>query len=154
MVWDVRKGRAGYHQTSFGPVSLTGIAAGPVREKLRPVATTRRLRWGRYLRHSSWLCGSACEQFALPGPVQRQIEFGQTRPGQRDGLPALQDRVDQLRAQEGETNKPADVAPGDAVTLGQRLQRRRPAGDQFVKPRAPAAIALISTGSRRALWFG
>src|SRR6516164_2541052 len=84
---------------------------------------------------TSWLCGSACEQSALLGPIQRQIKFGQTRRGQLDGLPALQDRFDQLRAQEGETNKPADVAPGDAVTLGQRLQRQRPPGDQLVKPR-------------------
>jgi len=67
---------------------------------------------GRDLRHTSWLCGSACEQFALLGPVQRQIEFGQTRRGERDGLPALQDRVDQLWAQEGETNKPAGCSAG------------------------------------------
>jgi hypothetical protein len=40
-------------------------------------------------------------------------------------LPALQDRFNQLWAQEGETNEPADVAPGDAVTFGQRLQRQR-----------------------------
>jgi hypothetical protein len=33
-------------------------------------------------------------------------------------LPALQDRLDQLRAQEGETNESANVAPGNAVTLG------------------------------------
>jgi hypothetical protein len=38
------------------------------------------------------------EQSALLGPVQWQIEFGQTRSGGRDGLPALQDRLDQLRA--------------------------------------------------------
>ena len=88
------------------------------------------------------LCGSTCEQSVLLGPVQRQIEFGQTRRGERDGLPALQDRFEQLRAQEGETNKPADVAPGDAVTLGQGLQRRRAAGGQLVKPRAPARDRL------------
>ena len=42
----------------------------------------------RALRHISWLCGSTCEQSALLGPVQGQIEFGQTRRGQLDGLPA------------------------------------------------------------------
>src|SRR6516162_707412 len=89
----------------------------------RPVATTAGRGGPRSLRRTSWLCGSACEQSALLSPIQRQIKFGQTRRGQLDGLPALQDRFDQLRAQEGETNKPADVAPGDAVTLGQRLQR-------------------------------
>ena len=83
---------------------------------------------GRSLRYIFRLCGSACEQFALLGPVQRQIEFGQTRRGGRDGLPALQDRVDQLRAQERETNKPADVASGDTVTLG--VVSERPCADE------------------------
>ena len=69
--------------------------------------------------------GSTCEQSALLGPVQRQIKFGQTRRGQLDGLPALHDRFDQFRAQKRKTNEPADITPGDAVTLGQRLQRRR-----------------------------
>src|SRR5437016_1724151 len=72
--------------------------------------------YGRGLQHISWLCGSTCEQSALLGPIQWQIEFGQTRRGELDGLPAWQDRFDQLRAQEGETNEPADVAPGDVVT--------------------------------------
>jgi hypothetical protein len=61
------------------------------------------------------LCGSTCEQSALLGPLQGQIEFGQTRRGQLDGLPALHDRFDQLRAQEGKTNflgveKPVEAA--------------------------------------------
>src|SRR5205085_3018335 len=57
--------------------------------------------WGRSVRS----CGFACEQFVLLRPVQRQIEFGQPRRSERDGLPALQDRLDQLRAQEGEANE-------------------------------------------------
>jgi hypothetical protein len=57
--------------------------------------------------------------------TRRQIECCQTRRAELDGLPALQDRLDQIRAQKGKTNKPTDVAPGDAVTLGQRLQRPR-----------------------------
>src|ERR1700726_4218414 len=65
----------------------------------------------------------ACEQFLLLRPVQRQIEFGQPRRRERDGLPALQDRLDQLRAQEGEANETARVASGKAVTLGQLLKR-------------------------------
>ena len=100
--------------------------------------TTCRPRWARGLRHISWLCGLTCEQSALLGPIQGQIEFCQTRCGELAGLPALQDRFDQLRAQKGETNQPPDVAPGEAVTLGQRLQRQRAAGGQLVKPRAPA----------------
>src|SRR5436190_19613608 len=79
----------------------------------------------------------ACEQFVLLGPVQRQIEFGQPRRGERDGLPALQDRLDQLRAQEGETNETANVAPGNAVTLGQLLERSGAANRDLLKPRAP-----------------
>ena len=122
LVRDVRKGRAGYDQTSFGPVSLTGIDAVPLQQ-----SSTRSQRRGgrgegRGLRHTFWLCGSACEQFALLGPVQRQIEFGQTRRGERDGLPALQDRLDQLRAQEGEANETANVAPANAVTFSQFLE--------------------------------
>jgi hypothetical protein len=34
LVRDVRKGRAGYDQTSFGPVSLTGSEAFPLRARL------------------------------------------------------------------------------------------------------------------------
>ena len=64
----------------------------------------------------------------LLGPVKRQIEFGQPRQGELDGLLALQDRLDQLRAQEGEANETANVASGDAVTLGQHLERSGAAG--------------------------
>jgi hypothetical protein len=49
----------------------------------------------------------ACEQFVLLGPVERQIEFGQPRRGELDGLPALQDRLDQLPAREGEIKETA-----------------------------------------------
>jgi len=56
-------------------------------------------------------------------PVRRQIEFGQPRRSERDGLPTLQDRLDQPRAQEGEINETANVAPRNAVTLGQLLER-------------------------------
>src|SRR5438445_13591017 len=89
--------------------------------------------WGTSVRS----CGLACEQFVLLGPVQRQIKFGQPRRGQLDGLPALQDRLDQLRAQEGETNESANVAPGNAVMLGQLLERSGAAGGELLKPCAP-----------------
>src|SRR6516165_1693873 len=69
----------------------------PVRET--GMATTRRPRGGGGRgRRISWLCGSTCEQSALLGPVQWQIEFGLMRRGELDGLPALQARVDQLWA--------------------------------------------------------
>src|SRR5438874_3940658 len=89
--------------------------------------------WGISVRS----CGLACEQFLLLRPVQRQIEFGQARRSERDGLPALQDRLDQLRAQEGETNEAAYVAPGNAIALGQPLERSGAAGGELLKPRAP-----------------
>jgi hypothetical protein len=53
----------------------------------------------------------------LLGPVERQIEFGQTGGGELDGLPTLQDRFHQLWAQEGEVDEASDVAPGDPVTV-------------------------------------
>src|SRR5271155_5018396 len=89
--------------------------------------------WGTSVRS----CGLACEQFVLLRPVERQIEFGQPCRGELDGLPALQDRLDQLRAQESEANETANVAPGNAVTLGQHLERSGAAGGELFKPRAP-----------------
>src|SRR5882757_9816547 len=53
------------------------------------------------------------------------------------GCRPLQDRLDQLRAQEGEANETANVAPGNAVTLGQLLERSGAAADELLKPRAP-----------------
>src|SRR6202140_2225480 len=89
--------------------------------------------WGTSVRS----CGLACEQFLLLRPVQRQIEFGQPRRSELDGLPTLQDRLDQLRAQEGEANETANVAPGNAVTLGQLLERSGAADRELLKPPAP-----------------
>src|SRR6202011_1892357 len=89
--------------------------------------------WGTSVRS----CGLACEQFVLLGPAQRQIEFGQPRRGELDGLPALQDCLDQLRAQEGETNESANVTPRNAVALGQFLEGSGAAGGELLKPRAP-----------------
>ena len=95
---------------------------------------TRGAAVGRGLRHIRRSCGLACKQFVLLDPVQRQIEFGQPRRGELDGLPALQDRFDQLRAQEGEANETPNVAPGNAVTLGQLLKRSGAAGGKLLKP--------------------
>src|ERR1700726_4778494 len=89
---------------------------------------------------------SACEEFLLLRPVQRQIEFGQPRRGERDGLPAPQDRLDQLRAQEGEANETANVAPGNAVTPGQLLEPSGAAADELLKPCAPPRNRLDQRG--------
>src|SRR2546429_403087 len=110
-----------------------------------------RPQWVRSLGHICRSYGLACEQFVLLRPVQRQNEFGQPRRGKLGALPALQDRLDQLRAQEGETNESANVAPGNAVTLGQLLERS--GAGELLKPRAPPRIALISAGSHLALCF-
>src|SRR5690349_25171868 len=86
----------------------------------------RAAAWGISVRS----CGLACEQFLLLRPVERQIEFGQPRRSERDGLPALQDRLDQLRAQQGEANETANVAirsgigdqgSGDVVAIASAL---------------------------------
>ena len=95
----------------------------------------------------------ACKQSVLLGPVERQIEFGQTRRGEFTGLPPLQDRLDQLRAQEGEANETPDVAPGDVVALANSWSdRARPVASSS-NHLSPRAIALISAGSHRDLSF-
>src|SRR5438128_6140786 len=87
--------------------------------------------------HLSPSCGLACEQFVLLRPVQRQIELGQPRHGELHGLPTLQDRLDQLRAQEGEANETANITPGNAIALGQLLEGSDAASRELLKPRAP-----------------
>ena len=105
--------------------------------------TTCRPRWARGLRHISWLCGLTCEQSALLGPIQGQIEFCQTRCGELAGLPALQDRFDQLRAQEGKTNF-LDVQPARRGCL------------KLLKPaeaaKVPVGAMLPPGGTGIALW--
>ena len=88
------------------------------------------------------VCDLTCEQSELLGPVQRQIEFCETRRGELDRLPPLQDRLDELRAQEGEANQTPDVAPGNAVTPGQLLEGSDAAGGELLKPRVPARDRL------------
>src|SRR6516165_533993 len=90
----------------------------------------------------SSFCRLGSEKPVLLGPVERQIEFGQTRRRKLDRLPAVQDRLDQLWPQEGQTNKTPDVAPADAVAFGQLLQRSHAAGDQLVKPHPSACNRL------------
>src|SRR6266567_4401626 len=111
------------------------------RGKAQTVCDDARSRWGPL--PGGYLSSSlTCEQSVLLDPVERQIEFGQTRRGELDGLPALQDRFDQLRAQEGEANETPDVAPGDAVALGQLLERSNAARGELLKPRAPSRDRL------------
>jgi hypothetical protein len=101
--------------------SLTGIDPVPP-----PESSGRLQHRARRVGGASWLgprpganlrvYDLACEQLVLLGPVQRQINLCQTRHGKHDRLATLQDRLDQLWAQKGETNETANVAPGNAVT--------------------------------------
>jgi hypothetical protein len=91
---------------------------------------------------------SARQEAALIDPVERQIEFGKARRSEFDGLPALQDRLDQLGAQKGEVDEAPDIAAGDASRLANsRSDRARPAASSSNHAR-PRAIALISVGSQ------
>src|SRR6267142_6585976 len=97
-VWRGReKGRVGCELALLGGFSLAGIDAVPPREGSdhlqRRLAAVGAAAWGR-----SPGLRLTCEQSVLLAPVQRQIEFRQTCRRELDGLPALQDRFDQLRA--------------------------------------------------------
>jgi hypothetical protein len=47
-----------------------------------------------------------------------------------------------MRAQEGEANETAKVAPGNAVTPGHLLERSDAASGELLKPRAPSRNRL------------
>src|SRR5262249_33035720 len=79
----------------------------------------------------------------LLSPIDRQIEFGQTRHRQFGWLPTLHDRFDKLRAQEGEIDEAPDVAPGDALAVGKLMQRSSPPGGELFKPGAPAGDGFL-----------
>ena len=67
--------------------------------------------------------GLVREQPVLLRPIERQIEFGQTRRGEVDGLATQQHRFDELWAEKSEVHQTPDVTPRDAVTFGQFLER-------------------------------
>ena len=76
------------------------------------------------------------------GPVQWQIELGQTGRGELDGFLAFEDRLDQPRAQESQADEAPDVASADAVTPGQFLKRSSAPSGQLSKPCTPARERL------------
>jgi hypothetical protein len=55
----------------------------------------------------------------LLGPVERQIEFAQTRRCELYGVAAFRDRFGEPGAQESEIDEASDVTPSDTVALGQ-----------------------------------
>src|SRR5467141_2125479 len=114
----------------------------PLRKSKRSTRKAQALAWT----HSVEGRSSVREQAALIGPVERQIEFGKTRRGEFDGLPALQDRLDQLGAQKSEVDETPDIATSDAVALGQFPQRSGASGGKLLEPRAPARDRLDQRG--------
>ena len=116
---DQRTGRAGPEPALLGCFSLTGIAAVPPREIKAQQREEPRPWPGLPLFAGR---SSARQEAALIGPVERQIEFGEARRSELDGLPAVQDHLDQLGAQKGEVDQAPDIATGDAVALGQLPQ--------------------------------
>ena len=74
----------------------------------------------------------------LVGPIERQIEFRETRRRKLDGLPTVQDRLDYLGVQESEVDETPDVATRDAVARGQFAKRSGASRGKLLKPRPPA----------------
>src|ERR1700738_4068288 len=114
----------------------------PLGKSKRSTRRAQDLAWALSIEDRS----SVRQEAALIGPVERQIEFGETRRSELDGLPALQDHLDQLRAQKGEVDEAPDIATSDAVALGQFPQRSGASGGELLEPRAPAGNRLDQCG--------
>src|SRR6202521_5058345 len=123
----------------------------PLGKSARSTKRAQALAWTNSVEGRS----SARQEAALIGPVERQIEFGETRRSEFDGLPALQDRLDQLGAQKGEVDETPDIATGDAIALGQFQQRAGASGGKLLEPRPPARDRLDQRGvtSRAAVLY-
>src|SRR6266446_6820131 len=102
----------------------------PLGKSKRPTRRAQALAWA----HSVEGRSSVRQEAALLGPVERQIESGEMRRSEFDGLPALQDRLDQLGAQKGEVDEAPDIATGDAVAFGQFPQRSGASGGNLLEP--------------------
>src|SRR6267142_5457309 len=116
----------------------------PLGKSERSTRSAQALTWTRFCRGRS----SARQQATLIGPVERQIEFSETCCRELDGLPAVQDRLDQLGAQKGEVDEAPDITTSDAVALGQFPQRSGAPGGKLLEPRAPARDRLDQRGVR------
>src|SRR6266850_579977 len=114
----------------------------PLEKSKRSTRRAQALVWT----HSVAGRSSARKQAALIGPVERQIEFGKARRSEFDGLPAVQDHLDQLGAQKGKVDEAPDIATGDAVALGQFPQRSGASGGKLLEPGAAANDRLDQRG--------
>src|SRR5438093_13623845 len=115
----------------------------PLGKSERSTRSAQALVWthsikGRYL--------TARQQAALIGPVERQIEFGETCRGEFDRLPAVQDHLDQLGAEKGEVDEAPDIATRDAIALCQFPQRSGASRGKLIEPRTPARDRLDQRG--------
>ena len=86
------------------------------------------------------VCDSPGKQAVLLGPVERQIEFGQTRRGDLDGLAALQHRFDERGAQKREIDEAPNVAPAYSIAFRAAIGARPLASSS--NPRAAARDCL------------
>src|ERR1700738_2341422 len=89
---------------------------------------------------------TARQQAALVGPVERQIEFGETCRGEFDRLPAVQDRVDPLGAEKGEGGGAPGRAPRYTSAPGQSPQRSGAPRGKLLEPRSSARDRLDQRG--------
>src|SRR6266478_5263735 len=114
----------------------------PLGKSKRSTRIAQALAWTHSIEGRS----SVRDQAVLIDPVEWQMEFGKTRRSEFDGLPALQDRLDQVGTQKGEVDEAPDIATGDAVALGQFPQRSGASGGKLFEPRAPAGDRLDQRG--------
>jgi hypothetical protein len=81
----------------------------------------------------------------LGRPVQRQVDMrGEFQIGQ---FSTLGDRLDDFRREKRQPDEAGNVAISYALAAGDRGQRGRPAGNEFLEPRWARAIALSSAAS-------
>src|SRR6267143_7011133 len=114
----------------------------PLGKSKRSTRRAQALAWTHCVESRS----SARQKAALIDPVERQIEFGETRRSEVDRLPALQDCLDQLGAQKGKVDEAPDIATGDAIALGQFPQRSGASGGKLLEPRSSARDRLDQRG--------
>src|ERR1700731_5042571 len=111
----------------------------PFGKTKRSMRRCQALAWTHFIERRSL---TARQQAALVGPVERQIEFGETCRGEFDRLPAVQDRVDQLGAEKGEVDEGRAIAPRVTIPLGQFPQRSGASRGKLLEPRSSARDRL------------
>src|SRR5207253_6712885 len=132
------------NRLAFAFFLCRALMQSPLSEKpKRSMKRCQALAWTQPIEGRSF---TARQQAALVGPVERQIEFGETCCGEFDRLSAVQDRVDQLGAEKGEVDEAPDIATGDALALGQFPQRSGAPRGQLLEPRSSARDRLDQRG--------